>query len=269
MAYHPFYLVERGIPALRKAIWRSFYGLLARRFTMEQWTFMNYGYWPSDNATRLALDPADETDRSCIQLYAHIFDGDSLEGCDVLEVGSGRGGGASWIARTQGVNSMTGVDLAESAVVFCTERHHVDNLSFSQGDAENLPVDDNSIDAVINVESCHHYPDLAAFFNEVKRVLKPGGRFYLTDYRDAHELENFHRYIASSPFEVISMQDITGNVVTALDHDNDSKRQLIEETVPRIWRGVIEHFAAMKGTDIYNSFASRRMVYESYVLKKS
>ena len=270
MAYNPFYLVERGVPSLRKAIWRSFYGLLARRFTMAEWTFMNYGYLPLDGQQgALELDQADEADRTCIQLYAHLFDNINLQGLDMLEVGSGRGGGSAWIARTQGVKSMTGIDLAESAVQFCRQRHKADNLRYLQGDAENLPLDDNSVDVVINVESCHHYPDLRAFFREVHRVLKPGGYFCVTDYRELSDLPEFHAVIENSPFKVISKADITDNVVAALDHDDSSKRKLINETVPAMWRNMIEHFAAIKGTDMYDRFASKQMPYETYQLRKS
>lgn len=270
MAYTSFYAIERGIPSFRKAIWRSFYSLLAKRFTLGQWTFMNYGYAPLDvDDSGLDLSEDDEANRSCIRLYSHTLAGADLNGLDVLEVGSGRGGGCSWVARTQGVSSMTGIDLSGSAVNFCQNRHKVDKLRFSQGDADNLPMDDCSIDAVINVESCHHYPDLGIFLNEVHRVLKPGGRLYLTDYRDSHELEHFHKHLENAPFEMIQKADITANVVTALDYDNDAKKTLIQTRVPRIWRRIIEHFAAMKGTNIYNRFVDRRMVYESYILAKS
>ncbi|MCK5361161.1 MAG: class I SAM-dependent methyltransferase [Gammaproteobacteria bacterium] len=270
MAYHSFYAIERGVPALRKAIWRSFYSLLAKRITIKQWTFMNYGYCSLESEDdRLELSKEDEADRSCIQLYAHTLNSANLNGLDVLEVGSGRGGGCSWIARNQGVKSMMGIDLSGSAVWFCRNRHAVGNLTFLQGDAENLPVPDNSLDAVVNVESCHHYPNLGVFLNEVFRVLKSGGSLYLTDYRDAHEVESFHNHIANSPFEVIHKEDVTANVVAALDRDDGDKRKLIEATVSRLWRGIIEHFAAVKGSDIYKRFVTRRMIYESYELRKS
>ena len=71
---------------------------------------MNYGY--AAGREPLALDPADEPDRFCIQLYAHVLDGVDVTGTDVLEVGSGRGGGASWISRSLAPSTTTGVDFA-------------------------------------------------------------------------------------------------------------------------------------------------------------
>ena len=53
---------------------------------------MNYGYLPDDRSTSLQLDPTDESDRLCIQLYEAVVSGVDLHGKEVLEVGSGRGG---------------------------------------------------------------------------------------------------------------------------------------------------------------------------------
>jgi SAM-dependent methyltransferase len=50
-----------------------------------------------------------------------------------------------------------------------------------QGDAEDLPFSDNEFDIVINVESSHNYPNLRRFFEEVARVLRPGGFFSHAD----------------------------------------------------------------------------------------
>jgi len=44
-------------------------------------------------------------------------------------------------------------------------------------DAERIPYDDNSFDLVVGHAVLHHIPDLPAAFAEIRRVLKPGGRF--------------------------------------------------------------------------------------------
>ena len=93
------WLLENS-PRLRRLLWRWWYGRLARRFDQRDWTFMNYGYASPAGAPPLALDAADEPDRLCIQLYARTVSNVTLAGREVIEVGSGRGGGASWLART-------------------------------------------------------------------------------------------------------------------------------------------------------------------------
>jgi hypothetical protein len=90
--------------------------VLAARITRPEWAFMNYGYALLEpNGAPLVLEPADEPDRLCIQLYHHTVGETSLEGKDVLEVGCGRGGGASYIARYLRPRSMTGLDFSSTA----------------------------------------------------------------------------------------------------------------------------------------------------------
>ena len=55
-------------------------------------------------------------------------------------------------------------------------------MEFVVGDAENLPFDEASFDAVLCSNSFHHYPNPAAFLAGALRVLRPGGRLILRDY---------------------------------------------------------------------------------------
>jgi ubiquinone/menaquinone biosynthesis C-methylase UbiE len=56
-------------------------------------------------------------------------------------------------------------------------RHNLPDLDFVQGDAQNMPFPDQSLDAVVNVEASHIYPDFERFVDEVARLLRPGGTF--------------------------------------------------------------------------------------------
>jgi hypothetical protein len=103
------------LPGLKKPLWRTWYNYLARSHRAPEWTFMNYGYaTPGENMLRLA--ETDEPDRHWIQLYHHVAGAVDLENCRVLEVGSGRGGGASFIKRYLRPASMIGVDLSKDAI---------------------------------------------------------------------------------------------------------------------------------------------------------
>ncbi len=132
-------------------------------------------------------------------------------------MGCGRGGGCEWIARTQNVNSMTGVDLSNNAITLCQKNHQVPNLVFQSGDAKRLPFSDQSFDIVLNLESSHHYPSMPTFLQEVKRVLKPGGYLCLADYRDLPEVEDFKKHLEASGLKMLSYSDITAEVIKALD----------------------------------------------------
>ena len=169
------------VPLLKKKLWRAWYNYLARAIRAPDWCFMNYGFADRESSY-LQLEPGDEQDRYCIQLYRHVAGAVDLTRRNVLEVGSGRGGGASFVKRYLNPARVTGVDLCESAVDFSMSRHRVEGLHFRVGDAEHLPFDNESFDVVINVESSHCYPRLSTFFLEVRRVLKLGGHFFTPTY---------------------------------------------------------------------------------------
>ena len=64
-----------------------------------------------------------------------------------MEIGSGRGGGASFVAQYHNPSHMTGLDYSTKAVKLSINLHkEVHNLQFVQGDAESLPFDDKSFD---------------------------------------------------------------------------------------------------------------------------
>ncbi|OLT61623.1 class I SAM-dependent methyltransferase [Moorena bouillonii] len=262
-----FNFFESRFPAIKKIIWKAIYNFLAWRFPTSEWFFMNYGY---DNPEdELNLLPEDEKNRYFIHLYAHTLSQVELSGRDILEIGSGRGGGSEWIARTQNVSSMTGLDLSDSAVNLCNKNHKVPNLAFKQGDAEQLPFPDKSFDIVLNVESCHHYPNLGTFLQEVKRVLRPGGYLCLADYRERTELDEFKEQLSECDLELIRSTNITGNVVNALNLTDHLKLSIMQRYVPWFLLDMVKTFASVKGTELYNRFVDGRVVYISAMLQKN
>jgi len=71
--------------------------------------------------------------------------------------------------------------MLEKARRFIVEDKGVDNVSFEQADAENLPFDDDRFDLVTCRIAPHHFPDAQRFLREGARVLKAGGVFMLQD----------------------------------------------------------------------------------------
>lgn len=181
--------------SVRDLAWRACYELLAGKVSSRDWSFMNYGFAPvGDRPTDLELEPTDEPDRLNIQLYRHVLGDTDLAGLDVLEVGSGRGGGASYLSRCLEPRSVTGVDFSQQAVRLSTRDRRGPGLTFVRGNATALPFPDGTFDVVINIESSHCYGSMAGFLGEVTRVLRPGGHFHWADFRDVDELpELLHR----------------------------------------------------------------------------
>jgi len=105
-------------------------------------------------------------------------------GRDVLDVAAGEGYGSHLLAQV--ARSVTGVDVAPNAVAHAARVYRGPNLRFVQGDARHLPVDDAAVDIVVSFETIEHLYEHDEFLGEVRRVLRPGGRFVVsTPERDA------------------------------------------------------------------------------------
>ncbi len=262
------FLLESS-PLLRRLLWRWWYGRLASRHTAGDWTFMNYGLAPPDGA-KVTLDSSDEPDRFCIQLYHRVASAVDLAGKEVLEVGSGRGGGASFIARHHRPARITGTDFSPQAIALCKRRHAaVPNLSFVTGDAENLPFPDASFDAVLNVESSHCYGHVEKFFAEAVRVLRPGGHFLYTDFRAAADMTALEALLGSMPaWEKAAREDITAAVADAMQADDERKRTLIDQHIPSRFRHLFGEFAGLVGGQVYTGFRSGALRYMRFAFRR-
>ncbi|MBI2240181.1 MAG: class I SAM-dependent methyltransferase [Magnetospirillum gryphiswaldense] len=108
---------------------------------------------------------------------------DSLEGKQVLEIGSGAGGHSA-LFKSYGAN-MTSVDLtwqrARSTGQKLALVQQGSGVAY-QADAENLPFRDNSFDIVYSNGVLHHSENTDRCLDEVLRVLKPGGRAVIMLY---------------------------------------------------------------------------------------
>ncbi|MDF1513955.1 MAG: class I SAM-dependent methyltransferase, partial [Anaerolineae bacterium] len=212
---------------------------------------MNYGFMPlraDESEPKLSIQ--DEINRFSIQLYHHLASTVDLKERRVLEIGSGRGGGAHYLKRYFSPRNMVGIDFSKQAVSLCRQHYNVDGLSFIPGDAEALPFNDNSFDAVVNVESSHCYASMDAFLNQVKRVLKPGGHFLFTDFRNKENLSEMSNQLEQTGFHSLRFRDISENVIKALEAD-DYRVNLIEKAAPSILKKLMREFAGVKGTTFY------------------
>jgi SAM-dependent methyltransferase len=270
MLRQTFDVVARVSPRFRRLMMKSWYETLVVLDRERDIVFMNYGYSGIDEReNEITLDDGEQVNRFCIQLYHHVAAAIDLKGKDVVEVGSGRGGGASYITRYLRPRSMKGIDFSKKAIEFCRSYYSIDGLSFLQGDAENLPLADSSVDVIINLESSHCYGSMTRFLSEVYRVLRPDGYFLFSDHRDHDKIDLLHEQLKDSGLGTVKENDITLNVVRALELDNDRKEKMIAQKCPRVLRREAEEFAAMKGTRAYETFRSGYSRYLSFVLHKS
>lgn len=245
------------------------YEILAKRISAEDWHFMNYGYMPNDNEKPVSIPDDPKIQKYPMQMYHYLATKTEVKGKHLLEVGSGRGGGARYIAGSLQPASYIGVDIAQSAVDLANKIHPLPNLRFLQGSAEAIPLANNSIDVVLNVESCHAYGSVPKFLNEVKRVLKPGGYLLLVDFRDQKNMDLLRSQLKNSGLEWIEEEDIAPNVVRAMEAEDDVKKERIKTLFPAKWQKLFGEFAGVVGSRIHLNLKNKARLYHRFVLRKA
>jgi ubiquinone/menaquinone biosynthesis C-methylase UbiE len=117
-------------------------------------------------------------------LNRHLDAERDVAGKRILEIACGRGGFACWLAgHPARPAEVVAADFAETAVAKGREhagRLGLTNVRWEFGDIQALDHADASFDTVISCETIEHVPDPQRALSELARVLRPGGRLFLT-----------------------------------------------------------------------------------------
>jgi len=255
-------------PSLNRKLSKFGYEMAAKNFQFDDWKFMNFGYVYDDEQNNPKLDKIDENDRYFIQLYDQVIKNLYVKNKKVLEIGSGRGGGASFISKYYKPLSYVGIDISQNAIDFSNRIYKLDNLTFAQGDAEYLSFKNNIFDIVINVESSHCYGSFNKFLLEVFRVLQKKGYFAYTDIMTIDQWKEVEKTINDSKFIKVNFNDISQNALNALSKISEWRKDWLEEKFPSFVRGVAQDIAAVKGTRPYNKLETGKLLYKTFLLLK-
>ena len=263
-----FLFVTNLSSGMKSKAWKWWYQRLASFYQKPDWRFMNYGYEPMRDLDPLPLDTSDEGNRPYIQLYEYVLHEMELTGKRVLEVGSGRGGGCDFVARYKKPYQIYGVDYSAKATELSKSFYDHPNLTFIEGNSEKLPFKSGVFDVVYNIESSHCYGNMQAFISEVERVLKPGGFFCWADLRTPKLMDQDEELFEQSGLKIVLKEEITPNVIKALELASDSKDEAIKTHVPGFILQAFREFAAVKNTKVFNSFKKGTLEYWHYRLQK-
>ena len=107
------------------------------------------------------------------------------EGDTVLDLGSGAGFDCFLASKKVGkTGKVIGLDMTEEMIAkarILAKKHDYSTVEFRLGDIEKMPIDDNSVNVIISNCVINLAPNKDKVFKEAYRVLKKGGKMYVSD----------------------------------------------------------------------------------------
>ncbi len=240
--------------------WHSFYDLLSRRLeavgVADSSFFLNYGYVPTDAENESAFDIRDGTfNAHSVRLVFEVIGSVDLNDRTVVEIGCGRGGNSRAVAEKFNAQ-VIGIDMSAEAIGFCQKTHLGGSTDFRVGDALDIPLPDESCDAVLNIESSHSYGNLPAFLNQVRRICRPGAWFLHTDFLSPDDWDFVRTRLHKLGFSIESDRDITANVLASRDLASSNWEQVYGDGNARV-----ANFLALPGSAIYEQLRAGLLEY--------
>ena len=211
---------------------------------------------------------------------------------NVLEIGSGSGGQALFVARTIGCQ-ITGLDINEHGIRNANElarRQRIETrVHFQKADASgSLPFAENTFDALLCNDAMCHIPKRGDVLKDWLRVLKPGGRMLFTDAMVitglvSHEEiatrssigayfflppgEN-ERLICASGFELVRTDDVTEGASMIAKRWHDARARRAKELLRIEGKGNFEGLQKFLRC-VHTLAVERRLCRYSYLGRKS
>ena len=136
-----------------------------------------------------------------------IFLKSGITGGNVLELGPGPGYiGLEWLKRSSGA-TLTGCEISPAMIQIANanarEYGFSNRVNYVEGNAMEMPFPEKTFDAVFSNGSLHEWEDPLRVFNEIERVLKPGGIFCIADMRrDVNPFVKWFIYFSTKPKEI-------------------------------------------------------------------
>jgi len=140
----------------------------------------------------------------------------------VLDIGTGRGDFVELLdTNLKDYTEIIGIDSSEKAIEAAGERFNSENIKFITMDACNLNFEDESFDTVCISNTLHHLEEPNKILDEMKRVLKPEGRFIISEMFCDNQNEKQLNHVAWHHW-IAEIKRIQGGI-----HNNTYKRDEI------------------------------------------
>jgi len=117
---------------------------------------------------------------------SRILGNHSIKGCELLDIGSGSGGVDIVLAQKHGAGTVVGIDVDKKLVDLANHRLRrfdlESRIKYQLVEPGPLPFHDNAFDVVFSKDAIIHIQDKRDLYSEVFRVVRPGGRLFVSDW---------------------------------------------------------------------------------------
>lgn len=183
----------------------AYYDLMGPFYATLWGDNIHVGYWTGPDDTSSNVEAQDRLTDLLIS-KVNLAPGQTL-----LDVGCGVGRPAVRLSQQTGatvVGITVSADQVARATALAEQSGIAGRVRFQRADAMALPFDNESFDAAWAFESLLHMPDRAHVLREIWRVLRPGGRFVLTDVTEERPLSAEQRALLYGSFLLRSLETI-------------------------------------------------------------
>ncbi len=235
----------------------------AAAFDPGGYRFMVWGF---ADGTLPRAELEDDPERTLAHLYHRVLEDAPVRGADIVELGCGRGGGAGYVRRTLGPRRVVGVDHLSENIQQARRRFVGEaGLEFVCADMTRVPFQHQSFDLVVSIDSTHGLVDMDAFFQEARRLLRPGGQLVLSDLREDWGPDEAR--MQGHGFEILALEELSEGVVAGLDADA-ARRKRFARAQPVGLRGAAEVLLGVPGTPLYRGLEDGWLQYVRYRLRR-
>jgi len=157
---------------------------------------------------------------------------------NVADLGCGVGWATRVLAEQASRGVVVGIDLSDEMIAQAiSEYRNPPNTIFLVADAARIPCALGFFNSLLSVESIYYYPNVEGAFQEVHRILKPGGRahFLINYYKENVYSHNWAKYI-DIPLHLLGAEDYS-KILSTAGFTTISHRRISDSTpIPDDWK---------------------------------
>lgn len=172
----------------------------------------------------------------CLSCGGAINYASAMEGEICVDLGSGRGNDVIRLAETVGNSGFVyGVDISEGMIAKAEAnlaKFEVSNAKILKSELENILMDENAADLIISNCTINHARDKFKVWSEVFRILKPGGRFVVSDIYSLDPIAEQYKNDPVAVAECWAGAVTRAEYLTVLEHTGFEKIRIFEESQP-------------------------------------